>query len=1077
MALKMVYGASGSGKSYSVYKKMIADAEANPEVNYLLLCPEQYSMMLQRKMAMLSPSKGYMNIDVIGLNRLAYHVFDELHVSVKDVLMDFGKTMLIRLAAGRVKDELKIFKNSIDKPGFIDEVKSLLSEVYQYECGKDELKRAAEQMLEDEQTLVTGQKLSDLVLIFDEFEKSIESRYIVAEQVNSLLAQKIQESHYIKNCEIVIDGFTGFTPVQLDCIRELIRCAGNVTVLITMDEESVARNRISEHELFFLSKSTAQELTKLADEDRVEILEPTVIERSEHMRFASDKAIAHLERNLFRYPYSVYRGETDEIKIYASDSPRAELIHTADEIRRMVSEEGLRYRDIAVICAGLPDKAELAESVFPLYGIPFFADMNYQLKDNPYVDGLLMLLTMLREDFTYESVFSFLKLGIVEGVSDEECDVLENYVLARKIRGFSRWKKNWDEPVERTRESFVELITPVREKIGGKRRRPAAEYVDGIVEFMNLMSYEQRMEEWQGLYEKVTTVLDKMRELMAEEKLSPEDFANLFATGLSDISLGRVPGSLDTVILGDITRTRLDGIKVLFILGMNDGLIPAKAAKPGLINDTEKERLEKAGVRLAPTDRMNSYIEQFYLYLNMTKPSEKLILSYTLNSELNDELKPSYVLGRVKRLFPMLSEEYVKDPGFLSGNVSLDEELLGLKLSGISTSRQDAGEPAKALYKAVACFAPDRIKRLVEAAAYSNLPGELSKDSRELTRIKLMSKTVSRLEQFASCAYAYYLKYTIGLKERKTDVFEFSDIGNILHKAMEDTFKYIRDSKGNDLAAISDSELSQLSDRFTGHAFDKYYDGVDIEPGRYAALKDTLLRVGQRTVSILSKMCITDGYKPYLIEYMFDCRLPLEDGESLKLAGRIDRADIKIDEATGAKHLRVVDYKTGANDIKLAELYDGLKLQLAVYTDALIEELFSRGEKVEADGMYYYHIYDPYVDAKDEADAEEKRTKKLTLKGIDADEGDYFETVLKYAKHKAAELSEQMTGGRIDKSPMKKDDKHPCAYCSFKDVCRFDERADANKMRRLEFPLTKDGDELAYAAIRSELGGDADGLD
>ena len=1077
MALKMVYGASGSGKSYRVYKQMIADAASNPDKNYILLCPEQYSMLLQRKMALLSPTKGYMNIDVIGLNRLAYHVFDELNVSVKDVLMDFGKTMLLRLAAGRVKDELKIFKNSIDKPGFTDEVKSLLSEVYQYDCEKADLKEAAEKLIQDEQTFVTGQKLADLVLIFDEFENSIESRYIVAEQINGLLALKLAESEMIKKSEIVIDGFTGFTPVQLDCIRGLIKHAAGVTVLITMDEENVQRNRIAEHELFYLSKSTAQELLRIADEERVEILPPVVIERNDNMRFKADGAIAHLERNLFRYPYSVKREKSDEIKICYLDSPRDELIHTADEIRRMVMEEGLRYRDIAVICAGLEDKAELASQVFPLYNIPFFADMNYQLKNNPLVDGLLMLLSVLREDFTYESVFSFLKLGVIESISDEECDTLENYVLARKIKGFSRWKRNWDEPVEKAREAFISIIAPIREKIGGKKKRTATEFVDGVLEFMTCMSYEQRMEELPGLFEKVTTVLDKMKELMPEEKLAPEEFANLFATGLADISLGRVPGSLDTVILGDITRTRLDGIRVLFILGMNDGIIPAKAAKPGLITDNEKEKLDAAGIHLAPTDRMNSYIEQFYLYLNMTKPSDKLILSYTLNSELSDELKPSYVIGRIRRLFPGLKEEYVQRPGFLAGSVSMDEELLGRELCELGTPGSGVKETASALYKAVDELAPQKRERLVEAATYTNLPGRLSEDAREVTRLKLMSKTVSRLEQFAACAYAYYLKYTIGLKERKTDIFEFSDIGIILHDAMENTFKYIRDKMGNDFQSISEKELDELADRFTGHACDTHYDGIEVEPGRYAAIKDTLMRVGRRTTRILTKISKNDGFKPYLIEYAFDCKLPLDDGEFLQLAGRIDRADLKEDEATGKKYLRVVDYKTGANDIKLSELYDGLKLQLAVYTDALLAELAGKGEKMTPAGMYYYHIHDPYVDAKDEADAQTKREKILDLNGLDADEHGDFKLILDYAKHEAAELSKQMTAGRIDKSPMKRNDKHPSAYCGLKGVCRFDERTDANKVRRLKFPSTKEGEIDALIAIKKKLGGDADGVD
>ncbi len=1054
MSLQFILGSSGAGKSHFIYDKIIKESMENPKTNYILLVPEQYSLALQRKMVMLHPQGGTMNIDVIGFNRLAYRVFDEQNYKPKKVLEDFGKTMLIRQVAGSVKDELAVYDRCLDKSGFIDEVKSLMSEMYQYDVVKDKLEEIVETLKEKEESKTLYSKLKDMLTIFRAFDKRIEEEYIVVEQITGILSNMIPDSKLISNSVIILDGFTGFTPIQLKLIGNLMRYAKKVYAVLTVDEKFNSKNKVMEHELFYLTYETKNGLIKEAKRQDVTIDQDIFITLSEKSRWIS-KELSHLEKNIFRYPYEKYDNEINDIKINVYDNPRDELRGISSCIKQLIMSGKYRYKDIAVITGDLEGSQFHVKQIMTDSNIPFFIDANQPVKNNPYIDALTHSLKLCEDGFSYDSVFSLLKSGIFEELGFDDIEKLENFVLKTGIRGEKYWNMTWENEHEETRKYFMEKLMPLYSKITDKNV-DIEMYVAAVKEFMEAFSYEEKLEE--ALYEKLFALLDKMTEIMGKEIVGVSEFNELINLGLKDISLGRIPGTLDMVIVGDITRTRLDDIKVLFVIGVNDGIIPKKGANPQIINDNEKDKLSKLGFDMAPTDKMNSFIEQFYLYLNMTKPSHKLYISYTVMNNENEQLRPSYIVGRINNLFPKLKIENIKDDGIEANSVETGKEVL---ISGMQQLMEGNLSNLKQTMSLFNYYEKNDerlfIDSIVSAMKYNNLPESLSADVSNLIKLRLMSQSVSRLEKYASCAYSYFLQYTLGLKERSIKAIDNRDIGNILHSAMERLYRHVHDNLENSWDEISDASRDKLVEGFVNDAFLNEYESQLMEEGRYEYLRGMLIRIGKRTAKMLTSISKDNPLKPEFFEYRFSRNIPINsEGLDMKLTGIVDRGDICYSKEEGQIKLRIIDYKSGSHEFKIHQLYEGLQLQLSIYMNTMMElvkEKYSNNNEliVYPEGMYYYQMKDPYVDAANDEEAEVKRSKELSLKGLANTDTESFKAITDYSLYKAKSLAQEISHGNISKNPVVKEQGAVCEYCIYADVCRFDTKYGQNKFHYLKY--------------------------
>lgn len=451
MPLQFIMGNSGSGKSQLLYERMIAEARQHPERNYMVIVPEQFTMQTQKELVMLHPDKGIMNIDVLSFARLAHRIFEEVGSDRRSVLTETGKNLMLRRVAIEQEDALTVLGGRMNRTGYVSEVKSVLSELMQYEI--------TDPMLEEMQKFVKDRpllsaKLSDIRVLYRAFLAYRRDRFMKPEELLDVLCRVAARSDLLKRSTLAFDGFAGFTPSQLNVLEEVLAICPMVWMTVTIDARESFYGNIQEHELFAKSKKLIKSVMEAAQRAAVRcgesadlsgtaggafIRDPVVLGKKLRPRFRAGGALDHLEQNLFRRRRTEYKDVPEELSLHVSSTPAAEVHFAARTICRLVREQGYRYHDIAVITGNLSSYDNYVKKIFPLYGVPAFLDETRHILLNPCLEFVRGALLVAERDFQSESVFRCLRTGMLPLTMDET-DRLENYVLASGVRGHHMWE-------------------------------------------------------------------------------------------------------------------------------------------------------------------------------------------------------------------------------------------------------------------------------------------------------------------------------------------------------------------------------------------------------------------------------------------------------------------------------------------------------------------------------------------------------------------------------------------------------------------------------------------------------------
>ena len=418
MPLQFILGSSGSGKSRYLYETVIRESLAAPKENFLVLVPEQFTMEIQRNLTELHPRKGILNIDVLSFQRLALRVLEDLGADRRRVLEETGKNLVIRRCAMEHKKELTLLGGSMEKNGYISQVKSMISELAQYRIEPEQMDGILEG-LEGQPRLYY--KWKDIGILYQAFQERMAKDYVTAEELLEVLAEHAEESSLLSGCTIALDSYTGFTPIQLALLKKLLPLAKKILVTVTVDPRTDWGKPGKMHELFYLSQKTIQSLTNLCKETGTEILESVILGRKGVRRFNGRPALAFLESHLFRTGKNYFAGgifylekPSDEISIHACANPREEAEFAARTILKLTREQKLAFREIALISGDMETYAREIRRVFPKYGIPCFIDETKRVLLNPFLEFMKAALEMLIRDYSYETVFRFLRCGLLD---------------------------------------------------------------------------------------------------------------------------------------------------------------------------------------------------------------------------------------------------------------------------------------------------------------------------------------------------------------------------------------------------------------------------------------------------------------------------------------------------------------------------------------------------------------------------------------------------------------------------------------------------------------------------------------
>lgn len=1145
MSLRFVFGGSGAGKSTRLYTEILQRAENEPERNFLIIVPDQFTMQTQKELVTHPANRrgGILNIDVLSFGRLSHRIFEEVGKREIPVLDDTGKSLVLRKVAGSLRDRLPYLGSHLDKQGYIHEVKSAISEFMQYGIGVEDVGKLIDYA---QKKGALYYKLKDLQVLYRGFTEYIREKFITTEETLDLLAQSLHKSRIIKDSVVVFDGFTGFTPIQNRVIQEIMVLASEVILTVTIDSKEDPFEADGEQRLFHLSKKTVADLCRLAREAEVARGEDVYVTYEGQHRFFANPPLAHLENALFRYPVREYEGDLgEEIHLAAASSVNEEVRQVGIRIQQLVREEGYEYRDVAVIAGDLEVYAEPLASQFALLGIPCFVDRTRGIVLNPLIEYIKSAFEVLIRDFSYESVFQYLRSGLGD-FTPEEVDLLENYCIQTGIRGKRQWTvqfahrtsrmKEETEPLrvlEELRQRFINELEPLL----ALKETTASACVEALYHFLvknraaeKMAAFEERFrneqdlmraKEYAQVYRLVMELLEQITGLLAEEKVSLAEFKDILEAGFAEIEVGTIPQNVDRVLAGDMERTRLKEVKVLFFVGVNDGNIPRSAGNGGIISDIDREFLRQSEIELAPSPRQQMYIQRLYLYLNMTKPSERLYLSYSKMNGEGKALRPAYLVGVMQQLFPSLSVEYPECSPLISQIYTPEE---GLSFLAGALREYAAGMPKEAedgsltetelftLYRAYeGCpeYAP-LLKMLTDAAFYRYEQGMLSEDVAKALYGQILFGSVSRLETYASCAYRHFLQYGLALQEREEFSFEDVDMGNVFHGVLEGFSNKLEESSYTWFdfpESFAEKTVEEVLSLYAA----QYGDTVLYASARNEYAVRRMNRILKRAVLTLQYQLQKGSFLPENYEMSFSSvsnlesvNIALSEDEKMKLSGRIDRIDTC--EAGDRLYVKIVDYKSGNRKFDLAALYYGLQLQLVVYMNAALdrEKRMHPDKEVVPAAMLYYHVADPAVEVEEELTPEEingRLREALRTNGVVNEEDDIIKCLDKeaqtksdvipveykkdgslsarssamseeelrvvsaYVNRKVRQIGREILDGKIGLDPYEKGTENACTYCAFQGVCGFEPGTPGYGYRRLK---SMERDEI-MECIREEI--------
>ena len=993
MALQFISGNSISDRTAVMYETICAQACRHPDKNYIFLVPEQATLQVQRELSAVHPDHVLGNIDVVSFGRLAHRLLNEQAGKQAVLLDDTGKSMILRRIAGKEKQSLEVFGRNLNQSGFIQELKSVISEFSAYKVTSEVLEGVLPTL---EKRPALQKKLRDIEKVYTSFYKELGEEYLTAEELLGVLSRLVPQSEKIRGSIIILDGFTGFTPLQYQVLEEMLQCAEHVVCAVTEDEKG------GREELFSMSREMKNKLLALAKAHHVSCEEKNHRYVTKKRKVAEE--LAHLEKQLYQVPPKSWNKQTDAVNIIAAKNPSEELGFVLRKVLSLV-REGYAYREIAVGAGDLSVYRDEISHVFDQAGIPYFIDQKKGLNTHPLIQFVKKTLAVLEEQMSYDSVMAFLRNPYV--VSDEntfdgdilceDLDRLDNYLLAGGIERINRWKHPWVMPYDNADEEDLSRLNQLREQIFNwfvplrtvweKPDTTVREAMTALFFFMQQFDIAYKLKaqqkafresgekylasEYEQVYAKVLGLFDQIVELMGDETLEVRVLSDILDSGFEELSVGFIPAAVDRLVVGDLMRTRLEHIRVLFVIGCNDGLLPKRADRGGILSDYDREILKGAGMELALAAREEVFCQQYYLYLLLTKPSQKLYVSFSETSADGKALRPAHLKNVITKLFPKCQtyaaeDAYQKLEGLMQKKDGFLLLINGLR-SYLDGEKEMWWQELYRYYMEDEAF-KERLDIMREGLFYGYKTEKLDKQIAKKLFGGDHEISISRLEKYAACAYAHFLTYGLQLQERRQFELGAADYGSLFHASISHFFELLEKRHLN-WREITDTQRNQLVEESVAKAMEEYQTTVFDSSARNKSMAGRIRRMTDRTLWALGCQWEHGAYEKTWHELDFGraggngVTLPVEEGLELSLRGRIDRVDIMEEPENNRVYVKVIDYKTGNTSFDLLALYHGLQLQLMVYMNAACEEQRRKDQKciVIPAGILYYHIDDPFV--------------------------------------------------------------------------------------------------------------------
>ena len=987
-------------------------------------------------------------------------------------------------------------------------------------------------------------KIRDMLNVYEKYIEEISNEYIDENDSLTILAENLDLIHEFDNVDIYIDEFVGFTHQEYEILRKLLVKAHEVNITVCTDDTNLSfspdtdvfyANKLTLDKIYYVAKQEGVKIEKPVFLDNSYRFKSQELKHLEENIYAfpykkfdrlknnynfggvklrlkfnqCTKSTPHKfqtrfpSQNLILFQSDLCKKRDDNIQLFLAKNQYSEIEYVSQNIVKLVRDKKYRFKDIAVITKDLEGYANLCKAIFNKYNIPVFIDEKKDLSQNVLVKYILAVINIFARNWSQESVMEYIKTGLVEDIDESDIYILENYALRWGIKGPKWYSGEWNfyneteeeqEKILHIREKIVKPLLKFKESLSNTKevKDITKKLYEFLIENRINLTMETRIKELEeiGEIEKakeyetsfglIVDILDEIVLLLGNKKVSFDKYADILKIGLSATGLGRIPGTQDQVVVGDVDRSRSHKVKAVFVIGLNDGMFPSINKTEGFFNDNDREQMKENGAELAKSTIEKLYDDNFNIYKAFSTAEEKIYLSYASSDLEGKSLRPSVLINRLKKIFPNLIEQsdVIEKKSEVITKMSTFEELLD-QLRDF----RDGKEIDTIWFKLYEYYSnsPEWKEKLENSLKALNFSIEIDKIDKEVVE-KLYGDTlktsVSRLEQYQSCPFSYYLKYGLKLSEREEFKIQAIDTGNFMHDVIDSFFDKLeeRDIKVKDLEK---EEQEEIVDEIIEEKLNLKRNYIFISIPKYRVLANRLSKVIKKSIEYILESLKCSDFEVMGHEMEFKdgkefpaIKMTLENGKKVEITGKIDRIDVA--KTPDGNYIRIIDYKSSTKDINLNEVIAGLQLQLLTYLDAICEI-----EDVMPAGVLYFNLIDPSVKSANKIDEEklqEEIRKQFKMKGLilaDIDivkkmdkklekgnsnvipayinkEGNLanksstitrsqFENLQKYTNKIIKQISNAILSGNINVKPYYKikQGKTPCEYCKYKSICNF----------------------------------------
>ncbi|BEP28221.1 helicase-exonuclease AddAB subunit AddB [Helicovermis profundi] len=982
--LRYFIGRSSSGKTDQIYKEV--NKFINEKVNgkIVLIVPEQFTLESEMDLINNLDKEGLLNVEVISFTRLMERVFDELGKLDRTDINEIGKIMILKKLFNKSSSKLNVFGSIYKKRGFLDLFSSLIKEFKRAGISSNSLM----EYTESSNNILLTSKLKDIALVFKEFETNMEDKYIDEEDKFNYFIEIIKESELIKNSYFYIDSFMGYTYQEIKIIEQLMKYSKNLTITFLLDEK-IAEGSSNDLEVFSPSLKYFNMLSKIAKKNKVK-------ESKKVFSYPiKDLEIGHIEKNMFKYPFKVFSGENNSVKIDVDLNYEEEIERLAIEVSNLVRNNGYRWRDFAVVSGHIEDYDIILKRVFDEYNIPYFIDDKRSITNSPIIKVILFALKSIQKYYRYEDMFKLIKTNYV-GLTREEGELLENYALSYGIKG-KRWlvdiesENNDNEIYESYKKIIVIPLMELEKNLANKNT--VKNMTEAIYKYMSQINIFEKLSgtidklindgkndianEYSQIWNILIDIFDQIVEINGDEKMELKDFIDMLESGFEEYKVGIIPPTIDKVTIAKIERIKSNNIKNLFVIGLNDGRIPVSRNDYGILIDDEKNELINTGLQLKSDLSSVENDEELAFYSLLSKTKERIFFSYSLSSNSGKALRPSIYLDKLLKIFPSIKvDDTIKRKNNKGKNYIIESEASFRYLTEnlrMWIDGKDIDELWFSVYRWFYNKAEYREKLLniIDGLFHKNQVKSIGKiGANDLYKLPLKAN-VSRIENFNRCPFSHFIDYGLKPKKREEYTVELPDIGIIFHESIEKFGRQVFsnqdvfiDLKENEAYSMIEKIIDDMARDYGKKVFDSSY--------KYKYLINKIKRVGRRAAWTIIKHVKEGDFFPKSYELKFgegfnaipSIIIELKTGEKLFLEGRIDRVDLLDND--GQMYVKIIDYKSGSKKFDLSDVINGIQIQLLIYMDAVLENPdYFRCEKLNPAGVFYFKIDDPLLNGED----------------------------------------------------------------------------------------------------------------